>query len=107
LQAYLVGFARNEILQYLRSERRRRSHEATGGRLLLAGQRTSQWPIRAMLDEFAATLNRREQEFLEEYLLAPPVSPGETSGQSDLSPTNIWQRRHRLRFKLKAFLKGQ
>ena len=37
LQAYLIGFARNEILQYLRSERRRRSHEATGGRLLLAG----------------------------------------------------------------------
>ncbi|MBN1910412.1 MAG: hypothetical protein JW818_11780 [Pirellulales bacterium] len=107
LQAYLIGFARNEILQYLRAERRRRSHEATGGRLLLAGQRSSHWPIHSMIDEFAATLNEREQEFLESYLLTPPTTKPQEPAEPELSPTNIWQRRHRLRFKLKAFMKGQ
>jgi len=105
LQAFIVGFARNEILQYVRSERRRRSHEATGGRILLAGQRTSQLPVSTLLDEFTATLNQREQEFLEQYLLTDPELEG-TPPSEDLTPTNIWQRRHRLRFKLKAFMRG-
>ncbi|MBN2021550.1 MAG: sigma-70 family RNA polymerase sigma factor [Pirellulales bacterium] len=105
LQAFLVGFARNEILQYLRAERRRRSHEATGGRLLLAGQRSSQTPVDSLLDEFASTLSQREQEFLAQYLLSPPEEESAPPDQ-DLSPTNVWQRRHRLRFKLKAFMRG-
>ena len=107
LPAYLVGFARNEILQYHRAERRRRSHEATGGRLLLAGQRSSDLPVLAMIDEFAMTLNTREQEFLEEHLLSPPPEASGESEDSGLSKANIWQRRHRLRFKLKAFMQGK
>lgn len=103
LLGYLVGFARNEIMQHARAERRRRSHEAVGGQLLLRSQRASNWPIGPLLDEFAATLNRRERQFLKEFLLLPPAGEKEAA-QEEISPTNVWQRRHRIRFKLKAFM---
>jgi hypothetical protein len=106
LLGYLVGFARNEIMQNARAERRRRSHEAVGGQLLLRSQRASNWPIGPLLDEFAATLNQRERQFLKEFLLLPPDDEKEPVEEA-ISPTNVWQRRHRIRFKLKAFMQDR
>ena len=54
-----------------------------------------------MLNEFTATLTPGEQRFVEEYLLVS--SPEDDADHGDLSDANIWQRRHRIRAKLRAF----
>jgi DNA-directed RNA polymerase specialized sigma subunit len=70
LQAFLIGFVKNEILQYLRSERRRRAHEFFGGQQAMHRQRTSGLRINTILEDFAETLSIREQQFMEQYLLS-------------------------------------
>ena len=103
LSAFLMGLARIEMMRQRRSERRRKSHELTGGRRMLEEQGASDWEVFAMMDEFASTLTDREKEFLDDYLTSSSQNEdGEDSAQ--LSATNIWQRRHRIRSKLEAFL---
>jgi hypothetical protein len=118
LATYLRGLARIEIMRNARAERRRISHELLGGRRILEDHRFSDWQLSAAVDEFAATLTPREQEFMEKFLLTMPgheldgaVPKGNGDGRrngcdaahADISPSNMWQRRHRIRFKLKAF----
>ena len=103
LDAFLAGLARIEIMRYVRSEHRRRSHEFIGGRKMLAEQRTPDWKFAPMMDEFVSSLTPQERMFMENFLIAIPEPVGE-GGSMGLSPSNVWQRRHRLRSKLKRFL---
>jgi DNA-directed RNA polymerase specialized sigma24 family protein len=102
LSAFLMGLARIEIMRHLRSERRRRSYEFIGGRRILAEGRVPDWQVAVMMDEFSATLTAQERRFMEKFLLEPPDAEP-TPEQGELSADSIWQRRHRIRRKLKAF----
>ena len=104
LGVFLVGLARIEIMQHMRAERRRRSRELTGGRRWLKRARSSERQMAGMMAEFAATLTSQEREFLETFLLELPAADVEED-QEELSATSIWQRRHRIRFKLQEFLR--
>ncbi len=100
-----MGLARIEILRYTRSERRRQSHEMLSGRSRLEEQRVSDWQLATMMDEFVSALTPGEQEFLERFLTGPE-EPGDNGDDQDISASNAWQRRHRIRFKLNEFLKS-
>jgi len=103
LDAFLMGIARMEILRYFRSERRRQAHEMVGGRRLRDRQPTSDAQMAAMLDEFLDTLTEGEREFMDDYLVSlPPEDDSEEDGQ-DMTDSNIWQRRHRIRSKMTEF----
>lgn len=70
---------------------------------MLAEGRVPDWQVTAMIDEFASTLTPQEQEFMEEFLLdLPPTQSDEEA--AGLSVSNVWQRRHRIRLKLRAYL---
>ena len=102
LSAFLMGLARIEIMRHLRSERRRRSYEFIGGRRILAEGRVPDWQVAVMMDEFSSTLTAQERCFMEKFLLEAPEAEPSTD-QGELSANSIWQRRHRIRRKLKAF----
>ena len=103
LDAFLMGVARMEILRYFRSERRRQAHEMVGGRRLRDRQPVSDAQMVAMLDEFLSTLTDGEREFMEDYLVSlPPDEEEDTDGQ-EMTDSNIWQRRHRIRCKMTEF----
>lgn len=105
LDSFLMGLARIEILRYTRSERRRHSHEMSGGRKRLEEERVSDWQLATMMDEFSATLTPGERAFMERFLTVP------VDGQADaelenLPPTTVWTRRYRIRRKLNRFLEN-
>jgi hypothetical protein len=102
LGAFFRGLARIEIMQYFRAERRRHVREAQAGRKTVDNSSLSDWQLDAMLDEFTTTLTLGEQRFLEEYLLSMDQKEAEADSPA-LSDANIWQRRHRIRSKLRAF----
>ena len=104
LGAFLMGLARIEWMRHRRAERRRRSHEVSGGLRTLEEPRTTDWEVSAMIQEFALTLTPGEKDFMEDYLTTPQEDQEDRQQNSKLSPSNIWQRRHRLRMKLEAFL---
>lgn len=102
LGAFLMGLARIEIMRHMRSERRRRSYEFLGGQQALAEGRIPDWQVITMMDEFSSTLTPQEKRFMEQFLLDDPEM--ETGADvEELSASSIWQRRHRIRRKLKAF----
>jgi hypothetical protein len=101
LGGFLRGLARIEIMQYFRAEYRRRTQESACPRRHSGAAAASDWQVTAMIDDFATTLTAGEQEFLEEHLLGQPDGDGR-----ELSEANAWQRRHRIRSKLKAFFWG-
>jgi len=105
LDAFLMGIARMEILRYFRSERRRQAHEIVGGRRLRDRQPVSDAQLVAMLDEFLCTLTEGEREFIEEYLVSLPPDGEEDQDEDgqDMTDSNIWQRRHRIRCKMTEF----
>lgn len=103
LRAFFAGLARIEMMRHQRSERRRKRHELKGGRRLLEEPGTSDSEVLALIDEFAATLTPGEKEFMEDYLTSPQEGNNGAHG-GKLSETSIWQRRHRIRRKLRAFL---
>lgn len=105
LGVFFVGLARNELMRYLRSEQRRRAREMNSGRRLFASQPFSERQLRLMVGEFAATLTPGERDFLEQFLLS--IDNGEaTDAEGRPSRFSVWQRRHRIRRKLWAFLGG-
>jgi hypothetical protein len=101
LGGFLRGLARIEIMQYFRTEYRRKNQEAAC--VLHAGSSAgfSDWQVNAMIEDFATTLTVGEQEFLEEHLLNQPED-----GEQRWSDATVWQRCHRIREKLKAFFLG-
>ena len=101
LDGFFMGLARIEILRYTRAERRRLSHELSGGRKRLEEERVSDWQLANLMEEFASTLTPRERDFMEHFLMASDESD---AGLADLPPTTIWTRRHRIRRKLDRFL---
>jgi DNA-directed RNA polymerase specialized sigma24 family protein len=105
LDVFLMGLARIEILRYLRSERRRHSHELVRGRKSLEEDRVSDWQMATMLDEFSSSLTPGEREFMERFLTSPAEAQTDEDVE-DLSACNIWQRRHRIRLKLHEYLRN-
>ena len=105
LDGFLMGLARIEILRYTRSERRRHSHEMSGGRIWLEQQRVSDWQLATMMDEFTSTLTPGEREYMERFLTGP-VDDRTDAELADLPPTTIWTRRYRVRRKLNRFLEN-
>lgn len=102
LDSFFMGLARIEILQYMRSERRRHMHEIAGGRIKLEEQRVSDWQMGVMMNEFAATLTPGEKKFMDGSMIGPVE--GQDNEESSLPPTTVWTRRHRIRRKLRSFL---
>ena len=103
--AFLLGVARLEAKQQMRSRRRRKGRELGRGTHLIDRRDVSGLEVGMLLNEFAATLSARELEFLEDYLLSVPGSNGD-DGRRPLSDVNVRQMRHRVRRKLLAFLYG-
>ncbi len=103
LNAFLMGMARIEIMRYMRAERRRRSYELIGGRKILAEGRVPDWQLANMMDEFTSTLTPPELEFMERFLLDAPGTEADAD-VVEIPATSVWQRRHRLRLKLQAYL---
>ena len=105
LDGFLMGLARIEILRYTRSERRRHSHEMSGGRNRLEEQRVSDWQLATMMDEFTSTLTAGERKFMERFLTGP-VDDQTDAELEDLPATTVWTRRYRIRRKLNRFLEN-
>lgn len=105
LDGFLMGLARIEILRYTRSERRRRSHELSGGRSRLEEQRVSDWQLATMMDEFTSTLTQGERKFMERFLTGP-VDDQTDAELENLPATTVWTRRYRIRRKLNRFLEN-
>jgi len=105
LGAYLMGIARLEMVQYVRSERRRRGRELLAGRKLLEKQPASAEQLNGLFNEFISTLAPHEQEFLEEHLMSCPPPEGDGNGRDSESQDNIRQQRRRVYRKLARFLR--
>jgi len=101
LGGFLRGLARIEIMQYFRTEYRRRNQEAACVAHAGGSASYSDWQVNAMIEDFATTLTAGEQEFLEEHLLGK-----HEDGERRWSDATIWQRCHRIRQKLKTFFLG-
>jgi DNA-directed RNA polymerase specialized sigma24 family protein len=105
LDSFLMGLARIEILRYTRAERRRHSHEMSGGRRRLEEQRVSDWQLASMMEEFTSTLTPGERDFMKRFLTGPAEDQTEAE-LGDLPPTTVWTRRYRIRRKLNRFLEN-
>ena len=104
LGAYLMGIARLEMVQYVRSERRRQDRELLAGRKLLEKQPACAQELDGLLNEFISTLAPQEQEFLEEHLMSCPPADGDGNGRDSESQDSIRQQRRRVYLKLARFL---
>ncbi len=99
-RCFLAGVVRMEVRKYVRSETDRARHGERFAQCCpgCAASPPANREVAALLNEFATTLNARELDFLESYLLSQPDAGG------GLSDANVWQRRRRLRVKLTRFL---
>lgn len=102
---FLSGVARHEVLRYCRSERRRRLRETIAAQTASPSTKANSADISLLLREFMATLVPKEVGFMEEFLLSRSLVNGQGS-KEELSQANVWQRKHRLRTKLLAYLNG-
>ena len=84
LGGFLHGLARIEVLQYFRTEYRRRARETACCSRANGGSAVSDWQVAAMIEDFATTLSATEQEFLEEHLLGQSQEEGH-----DLSDSSV------------------
>ena len=98
--SYLAALARREISRYFRTERRLRLREQHAGE---ARKHTANESLNAqmLMAEFTKTLTPKEREFLETSLLGSEPN----SDRPTVSDANRWQLSHRVRRKLKSFLK--
>lgn len=98
LVTYLCHLARRHVQQRRRSDSRRQAREMAVSR----GESEMPTPFphetQRLLDEFLNQLTPRERQFCVEYLLA--AHPAD----SEFTPANVWQLRHRVHEKLKHFL---
>jgi hypothetical protein len=106
LGSFLRGLARIELMKYFRAEQRHRAREAEIGCKPQDDGSLSDPQFDAMFSEFTATLTPGEQHFLERYLLVP-YEKAAGDDPARLSDASIWQRRHRLRSKLRTFFRDE
>ncbi len=99
LVTFVIAVAHHEILTYLRSERRRINREYYGGWMMLTNRQTENPAFFTMVEEILDSLTPGERMFLKDVQLAPI---GEEQ-DARYSRTNIWQIRHRLAKKIRAF----
>ena len=101
LTVFFWGLARVEMLQYFRAEQQLRLRE---GKVVRSSRNYTDGQVDFMLAEFTATLTPSERDFLEDYLLS--LSEGrERVDHDELSDASVWQHRHRIRSKLRAFFR--
>lgn len=100
---FLVGLARNEIMRYFRSERRRMRREKIGGRVRGAIASYTEAEMDRLMRDFATTLTPRERDFLQRCLKNDDTPNACEPDTLEMSDTNVWQHRSRLRRKLESF----
>jgi DNA-directed RNA polymerase specialized sigma24 family protein len=105
LGAFLSGVARYEVLLHRRSERRRQFRETIAAQTAFFSRKGNSGDVTLLLREFMGTLLPDEAGFMRDILLASSEVK-ERGSKLSLSQTSVWQRRHRLRLKLLAFLDG-
>lgn len=93
LRAYMAGLATKELLRFLRDQSRQRNRDNSAQP---TQQPDSQLEY-AELHDFLGTLTNRERAFCQQCI------SGEVEANHEYSQSNIWQLRHRIRQKLKAF----
>lgn len=96
---YLARIARREIWRNRRSEMKRHTRESRVARSEMSWEEADRGIV---LEEFMATLTRREREFLLSDLVG---SSKDRAGRSD-SMANRWQLRSRVLKKLRKYLVG-
>jgi DNA-directed RNA polymerase specialized sigma24 family protein len=103
LTTFFAALARYELLEYWRSERRRRDREQTAAdrRPVPSAKKSESFPV--MWSEFVETLSRREREFLQQVLLKSDTKPVNGNAYPPLSQVNLWQLRSRVLAKLKRY----
>jgi DNA-directed RNA polymerase specialized sigma24 family protein len=102
LTVYIHAIARYETWMLLRADRRRKNREITKGRLEAKRKCPSRGEFETILRDFANTLTAAEREFLENSLLANPRQGPNPLGLSDAS---VWERRSRIRKKIRRFFR--
>jgi DNA-directed RNA polymerase specialized sigma24 family protein len=103
LTTFFAALARYELLEYWRSERRRRDREQTAAdrRPVPTAKKSESFPV--MWSEFVETLSRREREFLQDVLLKSDAKPANGNACPQLTQVNLWQLRSRVLAKLKRY----
>ena len=96
LLGYLVGMARREIQQQRRAERNRHTRECKVARSEATTEEISRY---LLMQEFLATLTRREREFC----LSDLMNPSRRMAQPRFTPANACQLRHRVLKKFRSF----
>ncbi len=99
LLVYLAKFARREIWRSRRSEMKRHTRESKAAR---PEERWEEADGGLVLQEFIATLTRREREFFQSDL----VGSSEAMGGFRASTANRWQLRSRILKKLRKYMIG-
>jgi len=105
LGSFFMGLARIEILRYTRAEQRRMAHETTGGKRRIVREPLSDIEVVSMIKDFLDTLTPQERAFVNGYLMGD--GNGDEEELDRLSPSNIWQRSHRIRIKLLRFFEAE
>ena len=103
LSTYLGAMAANEVLQFLRAERRLQARSIKAGQIRLRQKSRTEIDLMAPIHDFLTTLSPRERDYCRKYLLAWTTS----TSPCPLSAANVWQLRHRIKRKLLAFLEQE
>jgi DNA-directed RNA polymerase specialized sigma24 family protein len=99
LITFLAAMARNEILQHIRAERRRRIREQFASQPESVSPLLNDWQGKNLVEEFVKTLTPREREFFRSNLL------NISSDAPNFTTSNSWQLKHRVHRKLKFFIR--
>jgi RNA polymerase sigma factor (sigma-70 family) len=101
LITFLTAMARNEILQHIRAERRRRAREQFASQPESVSPLLNNWQGKNLVEEFVSTLTPREREYFRCNLLNLSSGDANTTSKS-----NSWQLKHRVQRKLKFFIRN-
>ena len=99
LITFLAAMARNEILQHIRAERRRRIREQFASQPESVSPLLNDWQGKNLVEEFVKTLTPREREYFRSKLL------NLSSEAPNFTTSNSWQLKHRVQRKLKFFIR--
>ncbi|MCC7087166.1 MAG: hypothetical protein IT427_19360 [Pirellulales bacterium] len=103
LTTFLASLARHELLKHWRGEQRREDRERKALRNRPYRQIDGLDRTQIYWHEFLTTLSAREQQFVQEVLLASP----DQDSASNFTPTNAWQLRKRVMAKLRRYFNGR
>ena len=100
MSTFLRAIARDLVSRHFRSEHRRMGREREALHDKPSHHSAELDRAEVSLDEFLDTLAPGERQFYDEYLLDQPDESDRADG---LTPTNVWQKTHRLYNKFRLF----